>query len=597
MENSNAPNEQHSDVVECEKLAQKHFGIPKLRPLQKQALTKILSSHGGVLATMPTGSGKTLLYALPALLLEGEHILVVCPLISLMRDQVRRLESANIACALFTSDQSDVERSQNLELINCKRARVIFASPERLMLSSFVRMLLRLKIALTVVDEAHCVVTWGPSFRPEYAELKRIIQIINSPRVLAITATASRAGRDTIREKVFPTGMKVSEVIAPPLRDNIVVECLRTRTEQEKWDTLVEHIRLANSKRSIVYFSRRNLCSEAAFSLRKKGIHAVAYHAGLTREERRSVEVYAHESKERVVICATQAFGMGIDLAGVQLVVVFGFPSSVEEFFQMIGRAGRGGEPSKALLLWTGADPKKRHFQFENSFPPVKSLSEYINDLQKIFPIPPSRKVVTQENIASLIRIPKEKLEQRMPGIVTGLRMLGCLDMPIQNEHYLMLKIAQKCSAQDILLKLPNGPTRRGKLLTRICEINGQEWRTKPGAEACHPISPLADSAHLSWPQCEEVLAHFTQQGLIEWQIIPPQQIEGKWIIKGSQEQALASMPTYEHIRDNFMESLTELERLATQTQCRLKNIHSFFGDGKSRGPRKCGQCDLCLRP
>jgi ATP-dependent DNA helicase RecQ len=587
--------ELNSDIVACQELAQKHFGIPELRPLQKQALAAILEKPGGVLATMPTGSGKTLLYALPALLFQEEHVLVVCPLISLMRDQVRRLESASITCALFTSDQSDRDRAQNLELLTARRARVIFASPERLMLPSFVRMLLKLKIALAVVDEAHCVVTWGPSFRPEYAELKRIMQTLQAPRILAITATASRAGRATIREKVFPNNMDFQEVVAPPLRENIVVECVRARTEQEKWEHLVAAVCAAQAKRTIVYFPRRNLCTEASVALRKHGLLAMPYHAGLSRDERLSVETYAHESKERVVICATQAFGMGIDLAGVTLVVVFGFPSSVEEFMQMIGRAGRGGERSRALLLWTGADPKKRYFQFESSFPPVKTLSEYINDLDRVFPIPPSKRIVSNAIIATAIRIPKDKLEQRLPGIFTALRMLGALDLPMTNEPYLTIKLAPNRSTQDLLLALPATPTRRARLLGKICEINGMEWRKQEGAESCHPISPLLDSARLIWPQCEEILSYYAQKGDLTWTLSPATDLQEKWILKGSTENARAALHKYEKTRSDFLDSLSELERLATQTHCRLRSIPTFFGDGRRQSQKKCMQCDLCL--
>jgi ATP-dependent DNA helicase RecQ len=597
MISTQTPSHASSDIDVCEQLAQTHFGIPKLRPLQKKALSAILETPGGVLATLPTGAGKTLLYALPALLFQDEHVLVVCPLISLMRDQVRRLEAANISCAVFTSDQSERERGLNLELLTCKRARVVFASPERLMLPSFVRMLMRLKIALVVVDEAHCVVTWGPSFRPEYAELKNLMNVLKPPRILAITATASRAGRTTIREKVFPLNVAIQEVIAPPIRENIVVECIRTRTEQEKWDTLTTRIHAAKAKRAIVYFTRRNLCTEAATALRKKGLHAVAYHAGLTKEERLSVETYAHESQERVVICATQAFGMGIDLAGVTLVAVFGFPSSVEEFFQMIGRAGRGGETARALLLWTGADPKKRYFQFETSFPSVKTISEYISDLERAFPIPPSKRIVSHDSIKNHIRIPAAKLEQRLPGVFTALRMLGALDMPLANEHYLTIKLAKNTSAQDLLLDLPNTPTRRGRLMNRICELNGSDWRKQPGAESCHPAGPLLDSARLTWPQCEEILLHFAQKKLLTWEIANPQQLQGQWIIKGSPENARSALHTYERTRADFLQSLTELERLANQTHCRLRNISSFFGDGvKNRSNAKCMQCDLCLQ-
>jgi ATP-dependent DNA helicase RecQ len=563
--------------------------------MQKKALATLLNTTGGVLATMPTGSGKTLLYALPALLYENSTVLVVCPLISLMRDQLRRLQSAGIPCAIFTSDQNEQERTENQELTKAGRARILLASPERLVLPSFLRLLSRLCIKLVVVDEAHCVVTWGPSFRPEYAEISNILQVIKPDRILAITATAGKAARAIIREKVFPAGFSVQEVIAPPLRENIIVRSRRTRSESEKWLALVHDLREATCARSIVYFPRRNQCTEAALSLRKLEIHAVAYHAGLTRDERRSAETYIHESKNKVVVCATQAFGMGIDLAGVGLVVVFGFPTSIEEFFQMIGRAGRAGEIAQALLLWTGADPKKRYFHFESAYPPAETISNYLNDISKLFPRPPSRRFVSDAQVASLIRIPSEKIPQKLPGIMTALRLLGSLEMPRGNSSYLSLKMTGKKCAQDLLMDLPNTPTQRGRFISWICTQSGDGWRTDSEACTLHPWEIVTDALSMGRNQCEDVLNWYSGQGHLEWSTISPELARTQWILRGTASTAEANLKQYRKLRSDFYTSLSELERLAYSTTCRLQRAHAFFGDATTKPPHRCGQCDLCL--
>ena len=178
-----------SFVEKCEKLLFQHFKVPLLRQAQRLVLESLEHSQG-VLATLPTGAGKTLLYALPALAMSGGPVLVICPLISLMRDQVRRMRDANITSVLFTSDQTEEERKQSYSLLFSGKVRLIFASPERLVLPSFSEALGKVGISMAVVDEAHCVVSWGLGFRPEYADLGKFLARLRPPKILALTATA-----------------------------------------------------------------------------------------------------------------------------------------------------------------------------------------------------------------------------------------------------------------------------------------------------------------------------------------------------------------------------------------------------------------------
>ncbi|MBX9837888.1 MAG: RecQ family ATP-dependent DNA helicase, partial [Silvanigrellaceae bacterium] len=355
-------------VEKCEEFAKKNFSLTSLRPAQREVLAQIHDKKF-VLATLPTGAGKTLLYSLPALFFEDKPVLVISPLISLMRDQERRMENANICCAVFTSEQSEEERKQAWKKIKTGEAKIIFASPERFVLPSFLNAISKMNLSMAVVDEAHCVVSWGHNFRPEYSEIGKYLSKLQLPRILALTATAGRNSRLDIIKKVFPENTNVFEYTSNPLGENIVVESNRVFSNAEQWEKLVQILQKTESNKTLVYFQSRLLCEESTRKLKKLKIHSVVYHAGLPKNERKNVEQYVQEATQKIVVCATTAFGMGVDVAGIQLVVVFGFPSNIEEFFQMLGRAGRSGEPSKGVLLWTGADPIRREYQFKSSFP------------------------------------------------------------------------------------------------------------------------------------------------------------------------------------------------------------------------------------
>ncbi len=261
----------------------------------------------------------------------------------------------------------------------------------------------------------------------------------------------------------------------------------------------------------------------------------------------------------------------------------------------MIGRAGRAGEKAHALLLWTGADPKKRYFHFESAYPPVETLSLYLSDLGRIFPTPPSTRLVSDAQIASHIRISSEKIPQKLPGLMTALRLLGALEMPRGNSAYVTIRMANNRSAQELLMELPDTPTRRSRLISWLCNHGGEGWRTLMGASTLQPWDVLTDAVNMSRPQCEEILNWYTARADLEWTTVSPELARTQWILKGSEDSARSNMKLYAKLRRDFHDSLAELERLANQNHCRLQRAHDFFGDESSKPSRRCGQCDLCL--
>ncbi len=318
-----------------------------------------------VLAVMPTGSGKSMGYQLPALLLPGTT-LVVSPLIALMKDQVDDLNRRGIAAQALHSMMSRAERDQAMERAQRGDFRLLYVSPERFAGARFAQALASLPLARFAVDEAHCVSEWGHDFRPDYRRLAdaaarcaRADGAAGRPPILAFTATATPEVREDIVDLL---GLREAEVFVAGFdRPNLFFDVRRVSGELEKRAILPE---LVGSRRALVYAATRKSAERAAESLRSTGVAAEAYHAGLDDDERVRVQNAFASGRARVV-CATNAFGMGIDRPDVEAVIHFEIAGSLEAYYQEVGRGGRDGRPADAILLWNYADVRTREFFIE----------------------------------------------------------------------------------------------------------------------------------------------------------------------------------------------------------------------------------------
>jgi ATP-dependent DNA helicase RecQ len=344
---------------------QAHFGHRAFRPGQEALVSAVLSGCD-VLAVMPTGSGKSLGYQLPALMLPG-LTLVVSPLISLMKDQVDELNRRGIPSAALHSMLSDAGRRDVVRAARECRLRLLYVAPERFASEPFMRLLGELAIARFVIDEAHCVSEWGHDFRPDYRRLRAAAAACRGgegrsgrPPIAAFTATATPEVRDDI---VALTGLESPRILVAGFdRPNIFLRVKPIDDEQEKDGLLPQ---LVGGRRALVYAATRRTAEAAAATLQAAGTQASAYHAGLKDDERTRVQDAFAAGALRVV-CATNAFGMGIDRPDVEAVVHYAIPGSVEAYYQEIGRAGRDGRPAIATLLWDPADIATREFLIES---------------------------------------------------------------------------------------------------------------------------------------------------------------------------------------------------------------------------------------
>jgi ATP-dependent DNA helicase RecQ len=343
------------------------FGFAEFRPAQQQVIDRVMAGQN-VLAVMPTGSGKSLCYQLPALALPG-LTLIVSPLIALMKDQVDQLNQLGLPATVINSTVSREQQRSRLEQSIAGRIKLLYIAPERFQNEEFRAGLSRANVSLFAVDEAHCISLWGHDFRPDYLRLRRVVRELKSPPVLALTATATPAVRRDILAQLGIEG--APQVVSGFDRPNLYLEVREVATAAEKIRAIVELARWAPL--GIVYAGTRKNVEEIYANLRRAGVQAAAYHAGLPGPDRKAVQERFMNASQCVIV-ATNAFGMGIDRSQVRFVVHADIPDSIEAYYQEIGRAGRDGEVARCLLLFNYADKRIPEFFIDSSHPPPDIL-------------------------------------------------------------------------------------------------------------------------------------------------------------------------------------------------------------------------------
>jgi ATP-dependent DNA helicase RecQ len=327
------------------------FGFDGFRPGQEPVVRAALDGRD-TLALMPTGSGKSLTYQLAAML-RPEPTLVLSPLIALMKDQVDKLPPQLAETATFVnSSLAAEETASRLAAVAAGRTRLLYAAPERLRQSAFVETLRAIRVGLVVVDEVHCVSMWGHDFRPDYLHIRRALSALGGPALLGMTATATPATADEISGAL---GRELEVVRTSVVRPNLRYDVQEAANAEERLRILVERLGGLHGSPAIVYARSRRSTETLARVLSSHGFRAHAYHAGLEAEERTRVQD-AFVAGTTQVVTATTAFGMGIDKPDVRLVALVNHPDSLESYVQMVGRAGRDGEPSDTLLLVGAGD-------------------------------------------------------------------------------------------------------------------------------------------------------------------------------------------------------------------------------------------------
>ncbi|MFT7606597.1 MAG: ATP-dependent DNA helicase RecQ, partial [Saprospiraceae bacterium] len=335
-------------VASAKDALKKYFGYDHFRSMQEEIINTIYDQKDA-LVLMPTGGGKSICYQIPAVTMDGLCI-VVSPLISLMKDQVEGLRVNGVSAAFLNSSLSSADQNAVENDVYNGNIKLLYVSPEKLVSQSFLPMLQQTTISLFAIDEAHCISSWGHDFRPEYKKLKFLKKQFPAIPIVALTATADKITR---RDIVKQLGLESPKVFLDSFdRPNI---SLTVRPGQKRLEQIIAFIQKHPEQAGIIYCLSRKSTEEVASKLREKKIDATAYHAGLQSEVRSKVQEDFIKDEVQIV-CATIAFGMGIDKSNVRWVIHYNLPKNLEGYYQEIGRSGRDGAKADALLFYSFRD-------------------------------------------------------------------------------------------------------------------------------------------------------------------------------------------------------------------------------------------------
>ena len=552
------------------------FHFSDFRKWQEEIIDTLLTRRD-VVVVMPTGSGKSLCYQLPALLLDGVT-LVISPLIALMKDQVDGLVQNQIPATFINSALTPSEQGQRLREIQQGNYKLVYIAPERFRNPRFMEGIQSCCVSLFAVDEAHCVSEWGHDFRPDYLRLKGVVERLSHPPVAALTATATP---DVRRDIITQLGLrKPVAFVAGFDRPNLRFYVKKVEGEKDKIDAIMALLK-KEVRRGIIYAATRKNVETITLTLQANGYKAGSYHAGMEMESRRSVQDRFMEGSLPVVV-ATNAFGMGIDKADLRFVIHYDVPGSIEAYYQEVGRAGRDGKPATCLLLFNYADTFTQEFFIDGSYP----SRDMIERTYKVLcDIGTDEIEMTQKALAERLGRAKSN-EMAVSSCLKILEKVGAIERGSEGEH--QARVTLRTEPEELQRRV-DGKSKTQEEIADYCldVLDGSKDKT-----LLVDLDVMAEHLNLAPELLRRHLSTLHQAGSIDYR--PP--------FRGRGLKILSRVPVSE-LNINFQEierrSLFERKKLrrmidyAYTDECLRRFILEYFGEQIPKDG--CDNCSNCL--
>ncbi len=558
------------------------FGFTAFREGQREIVESIIAGNS-TLAILPTGAGKSLCFQLPALMSEKPSI-VISPMISLMKDQVDKLNAKKLRAGFINSAQSFRESESVLSDVINGRIKLLYLSPEKISSHNFSSRLKEIDWQYLFVDEAHCISEWGHNFRPSYRKIYDFAKEIGMPVISAFTATATPEVRKDI---VLQLGMQNPKIFVSGFeRPNLKLNVLRPKDKKSKLAAILR----SGGLPAVVYCSTRKETEEVADFLRLHGFAVNHYHAGLSAELRKLVQEDFIDDKLEVIV-ATNAFGMGIDKKDIRTIVHYNIPASLEHYYQEIGRAGRDGLPAEIFLLYSKRDFSVHEYLIENSYPSDEEIKAVYSGLADYMTIALGsffEKAIAIDKSVLKFFEKKNITSAKLENALKSLEESGYVQLskPQGNEY----KIQYLLSPRDLKIYIKKIAKKEyAEILYALARLYLSAPFSEPVKISLHNVS---GSTGLRQNDVREKLRELDLLGILKFEE-PNEFVTARLITTRVRTADLQiSNERNEELIGRAKEKLRKMKSYAETEKCRMGFILEYFGGGKNY---KCGVCDNCL--